>query len=444
LTGHHSGAKISDESPPPNPAGLLSCTHRILTLFLFNQLRTLCSLFCTSLQLISFIFNQLRTLSQNTRGTPLAPSRRECYPLFFNLALPGRFTRSIVMSPENPPRLDIVDRHGHPIAGPSGAIATLSGRALQPNRGTSLNLDWIESVRVNTSAVERRAATLVTRRTVKKDWQIAWLLRAISCMDLTTLSGDDTEERVRRLCSKARRPIQQELVQKLGIADLNIHVGAVCVYHLFVETARHALEGTKINIAAVSTGFPAGLSPFEDRVSEIRRSVGAGAQEIDVVITRAHVFGAQWQKLYDEIVAFKDACGPAHLKVILGTGDLLTLRNVAKASLVAMMAGADFIKTSTGKETVNATLPVGLVMTRMIREYAQETGIAVGFKPAGGIKTAKQSIEWLSLMKEELGNSWLEPHLFRFGASSMLADIERQLEFHATGRYSAEYRHPIA
>lgn len=353
------------------------------------------------------------------------------------------------MSPEHPsrpdsPRLDIVDRRGHLINGASTAIAILNGRSLQPNRGTSLNLDWIESVRVNTSAVERRAATLVTRRTVKKDWQIGWLLRAISCMDLTTLSGDDTEERVKRLCSKARQPIQHELVQKLGIGDLNIQVGAVCVYHLFVETARRALEGTKIYVAAVSTGFPAGLSPFEDRVSEIRRSVAAGAQEIDVVITRAHVFGAQWQKLYDEIVAFKDACGPAHLKVILGTGDLLTLRNVAKASLVAMMAGADFIKTSTGKETVNATLPVGLVMTRMIREFAQETGIAVGFKPAGGIKTAKQSIEWLSLMKEELGNSWLEPHLFRFGASSMLGDIERQLEFHATGRYSAEYRHPIA
>jgi deoxyribose-phosphate aldolase len=230
----------------------------------------------------------------------------------------------------------------------------------------------------------------------------------------------------------------------LGIQKLNIQVGAVCVYHLFVETARKALEGTKIPVAAVSTGFPAGLSPIEERIAEIRRSVDAGAQEIDVVITRAHVFGAQWQKLYDEIVAFKDACGPAHLKVILGTGDLLTLRNVARASFVAMMAGADFIKTSTGKETVNAILPVGLVMTRAIREYAEETGMAVGFKPAGGIRTAKQSLEWLSLMKEELGNDWLSPHLFRFGASGMLADIERQLEFHVTGRYSAEYRHPLA
>jgi deoxyribose-phosphate aldolase len=249
---------------------------------------------------------------------------------------------------------------------------------------------------------------------------------------------------VKRLCAKARQPVQQELLDKLGVRDLQIKVGAVCVYHLFVETAVRALEGSGIPVAAVSTGFPAGLSPFEERIAEIKRSVAAGAQEIDVVITRAHVFGAQWQKLYDEIVAFKDACGPAHLKVILGTGDLLTLRKVAKASLVAMMAGADFIKTSTGKEAVNATLPVGLVMVRAIREYAEETGMAVGFKPAGGIRTAKQSLEWLSLVKEELGNSWLEPHLFRFGASGMLADIERQLEFHATGRYSADYRHPLA
>jgi len=351
--------------------------------------------------------------------------------------------------PENPPRLEIVNRDGSPFApvqsvSGQAAIATLSGLPLHPNRGTSLNLDWVESVRVNTSAVERRAGTLVTRRTVKKDWQIAWLLRAITCMDLTTLSGDDTDERVRRLCAKARQPVQQELLDQLGVRDLHIKVGAVCVYHLFVETAVKALQGSGIPVAAVSTGFPAGLSPLEERIAEIKKSVEAGAQEIDVVITRAHVFGAQWQRLYDEIVAFKDACGPAHLKVILGTGDLLTLRNVARASLVAMMAGADFIKTSTGKETVNATLPVGLVMVRAIREYAQETGMAVGFKPAGGIRTAKQSLEWLALMKEELGNSWLQPHLFRFGASGMLADIERQLEFHWTGRYSADHRHPLA
>jgi deoxyribose-phosphate aldolase len=324
------------------------------------------------------------------------------------------------------------------------ALAVLAGRELQPNRGIPLNLDWIENIRVNTSAVERRAQTLVTRRTVKKDWQIAWLLRAITCMDLTTLSGDDTDERVRRLCAKGRQPIRQDLAKLLGIESLNVRVAAICVYHSFVETALRALEGSGIKVAAVSTGFPAGLSPLDERVAEIRRSVEAGAHEIDVVITRAHVFGGRWQALFDEIATFKAACGNAHMKVILGTGDLLTLRNVARASMVAMMAGADFVKTSTGKETVNATLPVGLVMTRAIREYAQQTGMAVGFKPAGGIRTAKQSLEWLALMKEELGASWLNANLFRLGASSMLADIERQLEFHATGRYSADYRHPIA
>jgi deoxyribose-phosphate aldolase len=326
----------------------------------------------------------------------------------------------------------------------ASSIAVLSGRPLQANSGIPLNQDWVRDVRVNTSAVERRAQSHVTRRTVKKEWQAAWLLRAITCMDLTTLSGDDTEERVRRLCAKARQPIQQELEQKLGIQELGIKVAAVCVYHTFVETALHALEGTGIHVAAVSTGFPAGLSPLAERVAEIRRSVEAGAHEIDVVITRAHVFGGRWQALYDEIAAFKQACGTAHMKVILGTGDLLTLRNVARASVVAMMAGADFIKTSTGKEPTNATLPVGFVMTRAIREYAQQTGMAVGFKPAGGIRTAKQSIDWLAMIKEELGPSWMRADMFRFGASGLLGDIERQLEHHATGRYSAEYRHPIA
>ncbi len=323
-------------------------------------------------------------------------------------------------------------------------IATLAGHPLVSNRGVPLNLDWVQQVRVNTSAVERRAQSHVARRTVKKDWQAAWLLRAVSCMDLTTLSGDDTEERVRRLCAKARHPIQDDLVKRLGIEELNIKVAAVCVYHTFVETAVRALEGSGVRVAAVSTGFPAGLSPLTERVAEIRRSVEAGANDIDVVITRAHVFGGKWQALYDEIAAFKQASGRAHMKVILGTGDLLTLRNVARASFVAMMAGADFIKTSTGKEPTNATLPVGFVMTRAIREYAQETGMAVGFKPAGGIRTAKQSIEWLALMKEELGPSWMRAELFRFGASGLLNDIERQLEHYVTGRYSADYRHPLA
>jgi deoxyribose-phosphate aldolase len=324
------------------------------------------------------------------------------------------------------------------------AIAVLNGRPLLPNVGIPLDLQWVREVRVNTSAVERRTQSHVARRTVKKDWQAAWLLRSITCMDLTTLSGDDTEERVRRLCAKAKHPLQQDLVRKLGIGQLGITVAAACVYHTFVEVALNALEGSGIHVAAVSTGFPAGLSPLAERVAEIRRSVEAGAHEIDVVITRAHVFGGRWQALYDEIAAFKQACGETHMKVILGSGDLLTLRNVARASVVAMMAGADFIKTSTGKEPTNATLPVSLVMVRAIREYAQQTGMAVGFKPAGGIRTAKQSIDWLALMKEELGESWLQAELFRFGVSGLLGDIERQLEHHATGRYSAEYRHPIA
>jgi len=327
---------------------------------------------------------------------------------------------------------------------PSLPAATLGDRPLLRNRGVPLNLDWIEELRVNTSAVERRAQTHVARRTVKKEWQAAWLLRAISCMDLTTLSGDDTEERVRRLCAKARQPVRQEFVEQLQIAELDLKVAAVCVYHHFVETAVRALEGSGIRVAAVSTGFPAGLSAMEERVAEIRRSVAAGADEIDIVITRAHVFGGRWQQLYDEIAEFKQACGRRHMKAILATGDLLTLRNVARASFVAMMAGADFIKTSTGKESVNATQPVGFVMTRAIREYAQETGMAVGFKAAGGIRTAKQSIEWLALMKEELGDSWMKAELFRFGASGLLNDIERQLEHYVTGRYSADYRHPIA
>jgi deoxyribose-phosphate aldolase len=326
----------------------------------------------------------------------------------------------------------------------SAPIAELAGRPLLSNRGIPLNLDWVKQVCVNTSAVERRAQTHVARRTVKKEWQAAWLLRAITCMDLTTLSGDDTDDRVRRLCAKARRPIQQEIAQKLEIEELNVRPAAVCVYHRFVETAVHALAGTGIHVAAVSTGFPAGLSPVAERVAEIRRSVEAGADEIDIVITRAHVFGGKWQQLYDEVAEFKQACAGRHMKAILGTGDLLTLRNVARASFVAMMAGADFIKTSTGKETTNATLPVGFVMTRAIREYAQETGMAVGFKPAGGIRTAKQSTEWLALMKEELGLPWMKADLFRFGASGLLNDIERQLEHYTTGRYSADYRHPIA
>ena len=306
-----------------------------------------------------------------------------------------------------------------------------------------LNADEIASIRVNRSAVERRAATLPGRRTVKKEYQAAWLLRAIACIDLTTLSGDDTPGTVERLCAKARRPLREDLVDALGVRALDIRVGAVCVYHTMVETAVRALEGSGIPVAAVSTGFPAGLSPMAQRVDEIRASVAAGAREIDIVITRAHVLLGRWDALYDEVRTFRDACGDAHMKAILATGELATLRNVARASRVAMMAGADFIKTSTGKETANATMPVGLVMARMIRAYEEETGFAVGLKPAGGIRSAKSALEWLIMIKEELGDRWLSPSLFRFGASGLLGDIERQLEHHVTGRYSAANRHPM-
>ncbi len=312
------------------------------------------------------------------------------------------------------------------------------------NPGMPLDLSWVRAVRANRSAIERRAATIPRRRTVKKEYQAAWLLRAITLMDLTTLQGDDTPARVRRLCAKARAPVREDLLAALGAQGLGIRVAAVCVYHAMVPAAVEALRGTGIPVAAVSTGFPAGLSPFPQRVAEIGASVEAGADEIDVVITRGHVLSGDWQALYDEVRTFREACGDAHIKVILGTGELGTLRNVARASVVAMMAGADFIKTSTGKEPVNATLPVGLVMVRAIREYLERTGSRVGFKPAGGIRTAKDSLDWLAMMKDELGEPWLRPELFRFGASGLLADIERQLEFFVTGRYSAFHRHPLA
>jgi deoxyribose-phosphate aldolase len=315
--------------------------------------------------------------------------------------------------------------------------------APERNPGTALDLARVASVEVNRSAVERRAATLPARRTVKKKWQAAWLLRAITCIDLTTLSGDDTPGAVQRLCAKARQPVKTELLEQLGALSLPIRVGAVCVYHALVPVAVEALVGSGIPVAAVSTGFPAGQNPLPQKLDEIRASVAAGASEIDIVISRAHVLTGNWQALYDEVRAFRAACGEAHMKTILATGELGTLRNVARASWVCMMAGADFIKTSTGKETVNATLPVGLVMTREIREYQEATGYPVGFKPAGGIRTAKQSLDWLILMKEELGDAWLRPELFRFGASGLLTDIERQLEYFATGRYSAAYRQPM-
>ena len=309
------------------------------------------------------------------------------------------------------------------------------------NPGMPLDLDWVARVQANTSAIERRAATLPGRRTVKKAYQAAWLAKAVSLIDLTTLSGDDTVGRVQRICAKARNPVRAELLDQLGLPNLT--VGAVCVYHDMVAPAVAALDGSGIPVAAVSTGFPAGLSPFHLRVAEIGESVQAGAAEIDIVISRRHVLSGNWQELYDEMKTFREACGDAHVKAILATGELGTLRNVARASLICMMGGADFIKTSTGKESVNATLPVSLVMIRAIRAYQAATGIRVGYKPAGGISKAKDALVYLALIKEELGDRWLQPDLFRFGASSLLGDIERQLEHHLTGDYSASYRHAI-
>lgn len=309
------------------------------------------------------------------------------------------------------------------------------------NERMALDLDWVAQAATNTPAIERRAASLATRRSVKKEYQAAWLCKAISVIDLTTLSGDDTKGRVQRLCAKARQPMRPDLAQALGMQDLT--VGAVCVYHEMIETARRALEGSAIPVAAVSTGFPAGLSPYHLRLKEIEASVAAGAQEIDIVISRRHVLTGNWQALYDEMAQMRDACGPAHVKAILATGELGTLRNVARASLVLMMAGADFIKTSTGKESVNATLPVSLTMIRAIRDYQSRSGFAVGYKPAGGISKAKDALVYLSMMREELGLPWAQPDLLRFGASSLLGDIERQLEHFITGHYSTSYRHPI-
>ena len=309
------------------------------------------------------------------------------------------------------------------------------------NTGVDLDLDWVSSIQANTSAIERRASSIGSRRSIKKQHQAAWLLQAVKCMDLTTLSGDDTTGRVRRLCAKAKNPISKTILEKLGLDS--IKVGAVCVYHDMIGAAVSKLKGTGIPVAAVSTGFPAGLSPLPLRIAEIEYSVSAGASEIDIVISRRHVLKQNWEALYEEVQAFRKACGSAHMKTILATGELGTLRNVARASAVCMMAGADFIKTSTGKEPINATLPVSLVMVRAIREYHEKTGYKIGYKPAGGISKAKDALTYLCLIKEELGNQWLNPELFRFGASSLLGDIERQLEHHITGAYSASYRHAM-
>jgi len=311
------------------------------------------------------------------------------------------------------------------------------------NPGVPLDLDWVMGAHVNKSAVERRVTTLPLRRTVKKDWQAAWLLRAVTCIDLTTLAGDDTPGRVKRLCAKAKNPIRPDMLERMGLDGEKITVGAVCVYPNRVADAVHALQGSDIPVASVATGFPAGQTPLPQRIQEIEQAVEAGAREIDVVIARNYVLTGDWQAMYDELQQFREACGDAHMQTILATGDLGTLKQVYQASLVAMMAGSDFIKTSTGKESTNATLEVSLVMTRAIREYLERYGYKIGFKPAGGISSAKQEMAWQSLMKEELGVDWLMNDLFRFGASSLLTDLERQLYHYITGHYAAKHHMPM-
>lgn len=312
------------------------------------------------------------------------------------------------------------------------------------NPGCDLDLAWVLNSRVNLAATNRRAATHKTRRTVKKEWQAAWQMRCVTLIDLTTLAGDDTQSNVKRLCFKAKSPIQHDILKDLGAESANLKCGAVCVYPNMVASAVEYLKGTGIPVASVAAGFPAGQTSMKQRLQEIEEAVADGAAEIDIVITRAHVLQSNWTALYDETKAMRAACGDAKLKCILATGECASLTNVMRASLVCMMAGADTIKTSTGKEGVNATFPVALTMLRAIRDYYEQTGHKVGFKPAGGIKSAKDACSWLALMKEELGDEWTHPDLFRIGASSLLGDIERQLYHCAYGKYAAIHQLPMA
>ncbi|KAK6292311.1 hypothetical protein J4Q44_G00368950 [Coregonus suidteri] len=314
------------------------------------------------------------------------------------------------------------------------------------NPGIPLDLEWVSKVRVNTQAVLKRAQQIQGRNKNKKQWQAAWLLRAVTCIDLTTLAGDDTPGNVHRLCMKATQPVRTDLLKSMDMHNEGVTTAAVCVYPSRVADAVKSLKAanSSLPVASVATGFPAGQTPLKARLEEVRMAVEDGAMEIDIVINRTLALTGQWEAVYDEVCQFREACGEAHMKSILAVGELGTYTNVYKASLVAMMAGSDFIKTSTGKESVNATYPVAIVMVRAIRDYFLKTGHKVGFKPAGGIRTAKESLVWLTLMKEELGDEWLSPHLFRLGASSLLADIERQIYHYVTGHYAAYHQMPMA
>jgi deoxyribose-phosphate aldolase len=322
-----------------------------------------------------------------------------------------------------------------------------------PARGLSTNLPLpfdiglVQSLRVNRSAVEARALELGTRRTFKVEAQVAAYLAAIRCIDLTTLAGDDTPGRVARLCAKALAPVEREVLEALGLGSFPLTAAAVCVYPAQIRTAVRSLGG-RLPVASVATGFPSGQTFQEVKLREIELCIREGASEIDVVISREKVLTGKWKALYDEIVRYREVCGSrAKLKTILGVGNLETLTNVAAASAVAIMAGSDTIKTSTGFEPTNATLPSGLVMVRQIQRFLDLgllKGKRVGFKPAGGIRTAKEAMLWLTLMLEELGPDWTRPALFRIGASTLLNDLERQLRHLTFGRYANAQYHPMA
>jgi len=292
-------------------------------------------------------------------------------------------------------------------------------------------LDLSRVPRVDAVGVEERAAAL-GKRSIKKDAKRAGIRLAISMLDLTTLEGKDSEGKVRQLCRKAVRPLPGDPTVP--------HVAAVCVYPNLVPVAREALAGSGVRVASVATGFPAGLVPLPVKIDETRRAVAMGADEVDMVIDRGAFLSGEYAAVFEEIAAVKDACGPAHLKVILETGELETYDNVRRASHLAMAAGADFIKTSTGKVVPASTPAVVLVMLEAIRDHYFETGRRVGLKPAGGIRTSKQALHLLVLVKETLGDAWLTPELFRIGASTVTNDLLMQLAKEASGRYqSADY-----
>src|SRR6267378_1838773 len=277
-------------------------------------------------------------------------------------------------------------------------------------------------------AVEQRAAELA-KRSIKKEAKVWALELAMRCCDLTTLEGQDTPGKVAALCSKAIRP---------DPSDPNVpSVAAVCVYPNLVPTAKERLQGTGVKVASVATYFPSGQAPLDVKVRDVEDAVAVGADEIDMVIDRGAFLSGRYAKVYDEIVRVKEACGDAHLKVILETGELGTYDNVRRASLVAMAAGADFIKTSTGKLPSAATLPVALVMLEAIRDVFEETGRMIGMKPAGGIRQAKQAVQYLVQLHETLGVEWLTPDLYRLGASSLLNDVLMQLRKEKTGAYQS-------